>query len=113
MSNIRAKDAKTVELLARRARRLAEPLVAHIPGGCLSVESTFGSAWKRYAPWSVKIAVYRMFETPRGDRLLAPMVLLEHGLESTEEIDDAIDKLRAIVADQSWPQSDVESQCAA
>lgn len=107
MSNIRAKDAKTVELLARRARRLAEPLVAHIPGGELYVECAFGAG--RYPdPWHVDISVHRAL--PDGS--LAYMPLQETCLVNTVDVDRAIDKLRAIVEARSWPLDPSEQAAA-
>lgn len=107
MSGIKAKDSKTVELLARRARRLAAPLVAQIPGGELYVESTFGA--RRFsAPWHVSLAVHRAL--PKGN--LAPMPMQEVCLTSTNDVDRAIERLRKIVEDQSWPLDNSELAAA-
>lgn len=105
--NIVAKDAKTVELLARRVNRLAAPLVAQIPGGELSVESSFGpSRFSR--PWHVGLRVHRAL--PTG--VLAPMPLHESLLTSTDEVDEAIAKLREIVKAKSWPLDASETVAA-
>ena len=107
MSNVKAKDAKTVELLARRARRLAEPLVKQIPGGELYVQGVFGAG--RYGePWHVDLFVHRAL--PGGS--LAYMPLNEPGLASTGDVDRAIDKLRAMVESRSWPLEPSEQAAA-
>lgn len=107
MSNIKAKDAKTVELLVRCARRLAEPLVKQIPGGELYVQGAFGA--DRYGqPWHVDLFVHRAL--PDGS--LARMPLNETGLASTVDVHRAIDKLRAMVESRSWPLEPSEQAAA-
>lgn len=55
---ITCKDAKTTFLLARRAERLARPLVAKIPGGDLRIELTLGGD-RRFEPYCFNMQVFQ------------------------------------------------------
>lgn len=90
---ITCKDAKTTFLLARRAERLARPLVDRIDGGMLSIESTFkaGHYYRPELGWHISINVHRVNADGRG---LGKMAMHSSVIVNTAELDRAIEKLR-------------------
>lgn len=96
--------------LARYAAEKAKPLVDLIPGGCLGVETNLDDQWHS-VPWTVGIQIHRVLDHP-SLRGLAPMVLQESYLADTNAVDDACQKLREIVENQSWELDDSEKAAA-
>lgn len=107
---IRAQDMGSTFALARYAAEKAKPLVEQIPGGCLGVETNLDDQWHR-VPWTVSIGVHRVLGHSSLDGL-APMVLQESYLEDTKAIDEALQKLREIVENQSWQLDESEKAVA-
>lgn len=89
---ISCKDAKTTFLLARRAERLARPLVDRIDGGMLCIDVVLGGGhyYRRSAGWHIGISVHRV----RADWSLGKMALQAICIADSAELDRAIEKLR-------------------
>lgn len=89
---IACKDTKTTFLLARRAERLARPLVDRIDGGLLSIETVLdGGLYYRHSDgWHIGINVHRV----KADRTLGKMALQAIAIRDSAELDRAIDRLR-------------------
>lgn len=89
---ITCKDAKTTFLLARRAERLARPLVDMIDGGMLNVEVTLdgGHYYRHSDGWHIGINVHRV----KADCTLGKMALQAIAIRNSAELDRAIDRLR-------------------
>lgn len=89
---ITCKDAKTTFLLARRAERLARPLVDRIDGGMLSVEATLdgGHYYRHSDGWHIGINVHRV----KSPGQLGKMALQAIVITNSKQLDRAIEKLR-------------------
>lgn len=107
---IRAVDMGSTFALARYAAEKAKSLVDQIPGGSLGVGTNLDDKWGR-RPWTVDIGIHRALSL-HGGLSLAPMVLQASYLANTEEVDEAIEKLREIVENQSWQLDDSEKAAA-
>lgn len=90
---IACKDAATTFLLARRAERLARPLVNRIDGGMLSVQATFnaGHYYRTDLGWHISVCVHRVHA---NGRTLGKMALNSSVIVNSAELDRAIEKLR-------------------
>lgn len=89
---ITCKDAKTTFLLARRAERLARPLVERLDGGLLHVEVTLdgGHYYRHSSGWHIGLSVHRVTRLGTlGNMALQALVITNSG-----ELDQAIDRLR-------------------
>ncbi|MNW57235.1 hypothetical protein D3C74_350220 [compost metagenome] len=90
--SITCKDAKTTFLLARRAERLARPLVDKIDGGMLNIEVVLdgGHYYTNTGGWHIGINVHRV----KADCTLGKMALQAIAIRDSAELDRAIDRLR-------------------
>lgn len=88
---IACKDAKTTFLVARRAERLARPLVDKIEGGLLSIETVLdgGHYYRHSDGWHIGINVHRV----KADRTLGKMALQALAITDSAELDRAIERL--------------------
>lgn len=89
---ITCKDAKTTFLLARRAERLARPLVDRIDGGMLNIEVVLdgGNYYTNTGGWHITVNVHRV----KSPSLLGGMALQALAINNSAKLDQAIDTLR-------------------
>ena len=90
---ITCKDAATTFLLARRAERLARPLVDRIDGGMLSINVVLnaGHYYRPESGWHISVNVHRV--EPSG-RTLGKMALHASIIVNSAQLDRAIEDLR-------------------
>lgn len=96
---ITCKDAKTTFLLARRAERLARPLVAFVDGAWrLSITVTLGDQ-EFSCPWHISIYVH--YAT--GGAMIpgkSSMPVFESHITTGKQLERAIERMRRLVVDQ-------------
>lgn len=96
---ITCKDAKTTFLLARRAERLARPLVEQIGDAwCLSITVTLGDM--QYPnPWHISLQVHYAHDAAQIPTEPI-MPVYESFIATSSQLDRAIRKMRRLVAAQ-------------